>query len=74
VQQAAIAGWRVAFRKRNSIPPIRHWKIDPFGKRRLNRLERHGDEWVRSDKEPGTSWWLRAAVSLLSLLPIDWLL
>jgi putative cardiolipin synthase len=40
----------------------------------LSWLERRGNESARSDKEPGTSWWLRAAVSLLSLLPIDWLL
>jgi putative cardiolipin synthase len=40
----------------------------------LSWLERRGNESARYDKEPGTSWWLRAAVSLLSLLPIDWLL
>ena len=37
-------------------------------------IERRGKELVRHEKEPGTSWWLRAAVWLLSLLPIDWLL
>ena len=36
--------------------------------------ERRGDEIVRHDKEPGTSWWLRAAVWFVSLLPIEWLL
>ncbi len=29
---------------------------------------------VRHDSEPGTSWWRRLSVRLLSLLPIDWLL
>jgi cardiolipin synthase C len=37
-------------------------------------IERRGDELVRHNTEPGTSWWLRAAAWLLSLLPIDWLL
>ena len=37
-------------------------------------IERRGDELVRHDKEPGSSWWLRAAVWFLSLLPIEWLL
>jgi len=37
-------------------------------------VERRGDELVRHDKEPGASWWLRAAVWFLSLLPIEWLL
>ncbi|HEV3409632.1 MAG TPA: phospholipase D-like domain-containing protein [Chthoniobacterales bacterium] len=40
----------------------------------LYLTERRGDELVRYDKEPGTSWWLRAAVWFLSLLPIEWLL
>lgn len=29
---------------------------------------------LRYDREPGTSWWLRASVWFLSLLPIEWLL
>ena len=37
-------------------------------------IEHRGDKLVRHDKEPGTSWWLRAAVWFLSLLPIEWLL
>jgi putative cardiolipin synthase len=37
-------------------------------------IDRRGDELVRHDTEPGTSRWLRGAVWLLSLLPIDWLL
>ena len=37
-------------------------------------LERRGNELVRHLTEPGTSFWLRTAVWVLSLLPIDWLL
>lgn len=37
-------------------------------------LERRGDQVVRHEKEPGTSWFKRAAVKVLSWLPIDWLL
>jgi len=37
-------------------------------------IERRGEKLVRYDTEPGTSFWLRAAVWFLSLLPIDWLL
>jgi putative cardiolipin synthase len=29
---------------------------------------------VRHDTEPGTTWWQRAGVGLMSLLPIEWLL
>ena len=47
------------------------------------RLDRRGGlEWAEQgegaektyDREPGTSFWRRLGVSLLSLLPIDWLL
>jgi putative cardiolipin synthase len=37
-------------------------------------IERRGDERVRHDVEPGTSFWQRAGVGFMSLLPIDWLL
>jgi putative cardiolipin synthase len=33
----------------------------------------HGER-VRHDVEPGTTFWQRAAVWVISLLPIDWLL
>jgi putative cardiolipin synthase len=36
--------------------------------------ERVGETEIRHDTEPGTGFWRRAAVGLLSLLPIDWLL
>jgi len=37
-------------------------------------LERRGDQVIRYETEPGTSWFKRAAVKALSWLPIDWLL
>ena len=37
-------------------------------------LERRGEQLVRHDTEPGTSFWQRAGVWFLSLLPIEWLL
>jgi len=37
-------------------------------------LERRGDQVIRHAREPGTSWFKRAAVKALSWLPIDWLL
>jgi cardiolipin synthase C len=37
-------------------------------------LERRGDALIRHDTEPGTRWWLRMSVWLLSLLPIEWML
>jgi cardiolipin synthase C len=37
-------------------------------------IERHDGTSVRHDTEPGTSFWQRAGVWFLSLLPIEWLL
>jgi putative cardiolipin synthase len=37
-------------------------------------IERRGEQLVRHDTEPGTSFWPRAGVWFLSLLPIEWLL
>ncbi len=37
-------------------------------------LERRDGKLIRHDTEPGTSFWQRAGVSLLSALPIEWLL
>jgi putative cardiolipin synthase len=37
-------------------------------------IERGGTEAVQHDTEPGTGFWKRAAVRLLSILPIDWML
>ncbi|HEY9281011.1 MAG TPA: phospholipase D family protein [Eoetvoesiella sp.] len=41
---------------------------------RLYWLEQVNGKSVRHDTEPGTSFWQRAGVKLLSLLPIEWLL
>ncbi|MGH7825995.1 MAG: phospholipase D family protein [Candidatus Binatia bacterium] len=37
-------------------------------------IERQEGELVRHDTEPGTSFWQRAGVSFMSVLPIEWLL
>ena len=37
-------------------------------------LEQRGEQVERLDKEPGTGFWQRAGVKLLSWLPIEWLL
>ena len=37
-------------------------------------LERHGEQVLRTDIEPGTGFWQRAGVWLLSMLPIERLL
>ena len=37
-------------------------------------LERVNGKVVRHDVEPGTTWFQRAAIAVLSLLPIEWLL
>ncbi len=47
-------------------------RLDPEG--RLYWLEPTPAGTVRHDIEPGTTWWKRTAVRLLSLLPIEWLL
>jgi putative cardiolipin synthase len=37
-------------------------------------IEQRNGASLRHDSEPGTSFWRRAGVWLVSLLPIDWLL
>ncbi|QEZ44955.1 phospholipase D family protein [Cupriavidus oxalaticus] len=44
-------------------------KLDEQGK--LYWLERRGDEVVRYDTEPNTSWWRRLGIWFLSILPIE---
>lgn len=48
-------------------------RLAPDG-RNLEWIERTGAGETRYDTEPATSWWLRAGVNLLQLLPIEWLL
>ena len=57
----------------NTIP-ANSYEVRLSNTGKLYWIERRGDELVRHDQEPGTSWWLRAAVWFLSLLPIEWLL
>ncbi|TFW07410.1 phospholipase D family protein [Oxalobacteraceae bacterium OM1] len=40
----------------------------------LTWIERREDGLIRHDTEPGTTFWQRAAVRFLSVLPIEWLL
>jgi putative cardiolipin synthase len=47
-------------------------RLDPEG--RLYWLEPTPAGTVRHDVEPGTGWWKRTSVFLMSLLPIEWLL
>lgn len=54
--------------------PANSYEVRLSNAGKLHWIERRGDELVQHDTEPGTSWWLRAAVWLLSLLPIEWLL
>jgi putative cardiolipin synthase len=54
--------------------PANSYEVRLSNAGKLHWIERRGDELVQHDKEPGTSWWLRAAVWFLSLLPIEWLL
>lgn len=41
---------------------------------KLYWLDRQGEQVQRLDQEPGTSFWQRAGVRLMSWLPIEWLL
>ena len=54
--------------------PANSYKVRLSNTGKLYWIGHRGDEVVRQNREPGTSWWLRAAVWFLSLLPIEWLL
>ena len=54
--------------------PANSYEVRLSNTGKLYWIGHRGDEVVRHDREPGTSWWLRAAVWFLSLLPIEWLL
>jgi cardiolipin synthase C len=54
--------------------PTRAYEVKLDDRGSVIWLERRGDQVIRHDKEPGTSWFKRAAVKALSWLPIDWLL
>ncbi|NHZ33551.1 phospholipase D family protein [Massilia rubra] len=54
--------------------PARAYRVRLAPDGALYWTERVGDTEIRHDTEPGTGFWKRAAVGVLSLLPIDWLL
>lgn len=54
--------------------PARAYEVKLDDRGSVIWLERRGDQVIRHEKEPGTSWFKRAAVKALSWLPIDWLL
>ena len=64
---------RIASRFETGIPE-RSYEVRLTDEGELYWIERRGQEPVRHDVEPGTSFWQRAGVRFISLLPIDWLL
>lgn len=54
--------------------PARAYEVRLSPEGELYWIERKGEAEIRHATEPGTTRWQRAAVALLSLLPIEWLL
>ncbi|MFL6673251.1 MAG: phospholipase D family protein [Massilia sp.] len=54
--------------------PVDAYEVHLSDTGQLYWVERRGPEVLRHDVEPGTSFWQRAGVRFLSLLPIEWLL
>jgi putative cardiolipin synthase len=54
--------------------PERSYEVRLSPSRELQWVERSGSGEVVHDVEPGTTVWQRAMVSLMSILPIEWLL
>jgi putative cardiolipin synthase len=54
--------------------PTRAYEVRMDEKGSLHWIERGQGKAIRHDSEPGTTWWKRVSVMLLSWLPIDWLL
>ncbi len=54
--------------------PAEAYEVRLSGTGALHWIERRGADEVRHDIEPGTGFWQRAAIGLLSLLPVEWLL
>jgi putative cardiolipin synthase len=50
------------------------YQVQLSDKNEVYWIANEGSHTIRYDKEPGTSFWLRAFIWLLSLLPIDSLL
>jgi putative cardiolipin synthase len=73
VDSPALAG-RLADAFDGEIPRVAYQvQLAPEG-RGLVWIERTGAGEITYDTEPGTSWWLRAKVEFMSILPIEWLL
>jgi putative cardiolipin synthase len=58
----------------NSSIPANAYEVRLSDTGELYWIERREGTWGRHDTEPGTSFWQRAGVWFLSLLPIEWLL
>jgi cardiolipin synthase C len=54
--------------------PARSYRVRLNEAGRLEWLEQHENGVIIHETEPGVTWWKRAAVRLLALLPIEWLL
>jgi putative cardiolipin synthase len=54
--------------------PITAYEVRLSDSGSLYWIERRDGVVLRHDREPGTSYWQRAGVSFLSVLPIEWLL
>jgi cardiolipin synthase C len=57
-----------------TVVPERAYQVHLPESGKIFWTAQQGDQLVRYDAEPNTSFWLRAAVWILSLLPIEWLL
>lgn len=58
----------------NSSIPANAYEVRLSDAGRLYWIEQRDGHQMRHDTEPGTSFWLRAWVRIMSVLPIEWLL
>lgn len=72
IESSSLAG-RLAQLFDEAIPEVAY-RVELSGDGDLYWVEQRGGERIRHDTEPGTTAWERAAVTILSWLPIDWLL
>jgi putative cardiolipin synthase len=56
------------------IVPVNAYELRLSENGELYWIERCGEKQVRHDTEPGTSFWQRLGVRILSVLPIEWML
>ena len=72
VESADLAGKLAAFFD-DEVPRLAYEvRLAPDG--RLSWIERSASGEQRFDTEPGTSWFRRATIEMMSILPIEWLL